>query len=175
MEMKLKSRQDELYEQAASEYKHALERLAQVWEFRPDKQRDLLQDIHLALWQSFDRFEGRCSTRTWVYRVAHNAAVTYALRERRVNAALTHSIDDVISVADGSSPDRQLDLDRLLAWIRLLKPLDRQLIVLYLEELDAESIGEITGLSPGNVRVHIHRIKKALALRFQGGTTDERE
>jgi RNA polymerase sigma-70 factor (ECF subfamily) len=62
-----------------------------------------------------------------------------------------------------------MDLNRLSALIRRLKPLDRQVIVSYLEEVDATSIGEITGLSPANVAMRIHRIKNILAKRFHQG------
>jgi RNA polymerase sigma-70 factor (ECF subfamily) len=65
-----------------------------------------------------------------------------------------------------SAADRRLNLDRLSALIQRLKPLDRQVIVCYLEEMDAASIGEITGLSPANVAMRIHRIKNILAKRF---------
>ncbi len=59
---------------------------------------------------------------------------------------------------------------RLLTMIQTLKPADRQLTLLYLEDLDAAAIGEITGLSSGAIAVKIHRIKAALAERFhQGG------
>ena len=61
------------------------------------------------------------------------------------------------------------NLDRLFTLIRQLKPLDRQVIVSYLEDMGAVSIGEITGLSPGNVAMKIHRIKDILARRFHGG------
>jgi len=57
----------------------------------------------------------------------------------------------------------------LAALIQRLKPLDRQIIVCYLEEMDASSIGEITGLSAGNVAMRIHRIKNVLAKRFHSG------
>ena len=46
------------------------------------KRRDLLQEIHIALWRSLARFEGRCSMRTWVYRVAHNVATTHVFRPK---------------------------------------------------------------------------------------------
>jgi RNA polymerase sigma-70 factor (ECF subfamily) len=171
--MKLFSRQDELYADAAAAYKHALERLVRAYEANEDKRRDLLQEVHLAVWQSFERYEGRCSMRTWVYRVAHNTAASYLLRESRRSAEKWISVDEIDSLPDTASADpsadRRLDLERLLQWIRRLKPMERQLMLLYLEDLDAESIGEITGMSAGSVRVHIHRIKSALARRLQGG------
>ena len=65
-----------------------------------------------------------------------------------------------------------MDLKRLSTLIQRLKPLDRQVIVSYLEDLDAVSIGEITGLSPGNVAMRIHRIKNILAKQFHLGESD---
>ena len=70
---------------------------------------------------------------------------------------------------NSSAADRRLNLDRLSALIQRLKPLDRQVIVSYLENMDAASIGEITVLSPANVAMRIHRIKKVLAMRFHEG------
>jgi RNA polymerase sigma-70 factor (ECF subfamily) len=65
--------------------------------------------------------------------------------------------------------DQKRNLERLAVLIRQLKPLDRQVIISYLEDMDAASIGEITGLSPGNVAMRIHRIKNILARRFHEG------
>jgi RNA polymerase sigma-70 factor (ECF subfamily) len=56
----------------------------------------------------------------------------------------------------------------LLALIQSLDPLDRQVILLYLEDVDAQSIAAIVGLSPGNVATKVHRIKQILARRFHG-------
>jgi RNA polymerase sigma-70 factor (ECF subfamily) len=47
-----------------------------------------------------------------------------------------------------------------------LRPHDRQIILLYLEGIDAAAIGEITGFSPGNVATKIHRIKHLLSRQF---------
>ena len=65
--------------------------------------------------------------------------------------------------------DRSQALDRLVSMIQRLKPLDRHVILSYLEGHDAAAISEITGLSLGNVAVKIHRIKNLLACQFQQG------
>ena len=70
---------------------------------------------------------------------------------------------------DAAAADSRQALERLLGLIQLLKPLDRQVILSYLEGMDAASIGEIAGLSSGNVATKIHRIKNILARRFQEG------
>jgi RNA polymerase sigma-70 factor (ECF subfamily) len=65
--------------------------------------------------------------------------------------------------------EQRINLARLSILIQHLRPLDRQVIICWLEGIDAESIGEITGLSPGNVAVRINRIKNILARRFRQG------
>ena len=153
-------------------YGSALERLARAYETDADRVRDLLQDIHVALWQSQARFEGRCSMRTWVYRVAHNVATSQVIR-RRVNAPTLIGLDELDETPAAGDTDQDLDqqraLERLHTLLRRLKPLDQQLMLLYLEGMDAASIGEVMGLSAGNVATKIHRIKTLLARRFHDG------
>lgn len=164
------STQDELY-QAATSYGPALERLARAYEADSEIRRDLLQDIHVALWRSFEGFDGRCSLRTWIYRVAHNVAASHVLRQRRSRSLVgLEELENLPDAASGpQAADRSQALGRLLSLIQRLKPLDRHVILSYLEGLDAASIGDITGLSSGNVATKIHRIKGLLARRFQEG------
>src|SRR4051812_32205339 len=72
-----------LYDAAVASWGAAIVRLARSYELDRHKREDLLQEIHLALWRSFARFDGACSLRTWVYRVAHNAAASHVIRDRR--------------------------------------------------------------------------------------------
>jgi RNA polymerase sigma-70 factor (ECF subfamily) len=171
-----RKQQDERYLAAAAEFGPALDRLARGYEADPDLRRDLRQEIHAALWRSLAAFDGRCSLRTWVYRVAHNIAATHVLKQRARTGALV-GLEALAQAADGDDPertaaDRQV-LGRLVALIQRLRPPDSQIMLLYLEDLDAAAIGEITGLSAGAVAVKIHRIKAILAQRFhQGGPSD---
>jgi RNA polymerase sigma-70 factor (ECF subfamily) len=168
--------QDELYQDAAETHGAALARLARAYEADPDLQRDLLQDIHVALWRSFAGFDGRCSLRTWMYRVAHNIGASHVLRQRRTRSQALVGLEELENLPDMNSgqqaADRSHALDRLLNLIQRLKPLDRHVILSYLEGLDAAAIGEITGLSSGNVATKIHRIKTVLARQFQQGGSD---
>ncbi|HTT63960.1 MAG TPA: sigma-70 family RNA polymerase sigma factor [Bryobacteraceae bacterium] len=164
--------QDQLYQEAATAFSAALERLARAYEADPHRRQDLLQDMHLALWRSFEHFAQRCSLRTWVYRVAHNVATSHLIRRQRIYARLV-SLEEVESVAirqeDQFGVDRRMLRERLLRLIERLKPTDRQVVLSYLEGMDAASIGEITGMSPANVAMKIHRVKNVLARRFQKG------
>ena len=169
---------DELYLKVSAEFGGALERLARGYEADADRRRDLLQEIHVALWRSLDRFDGRCSLRTWVYQVAHNTATSKVLRPRRRGPTLV-GLDQIAS-EPRTPPDQETALDehrtleRLLALVRQLKPLDRQVILLYLEGEDAASTGEVTGLSAGAVAIKVHRIKLLLARQFHRGVSNGR-
>lgn len=167
-----RARQDDLYREALERFASSLERLVGAYEADPEKRRDLSQDIHFQLWWSFQQYDARCSLRTWVYRVAHHVAASHVIRERHIFSTLV-SLEEIEMLPDktegSSAADRRLNLNRLSALIQRLKPLDRQVIVSYLEDMDAASIGEITGLSPANVAMRIHRIKNVLAKRFHEG------
>ena len=167
------SSQEDLYKQAAQTFSAALGRLARAYELDPEKRRDLLQDMHLALWLSLEKFEARCSLHTWVYRVAHNTAASHVIRQSRMSARELFSLEQLEAMPDGSDTARTADdrmaVERLYDLIHQLKPLERDVMLLYLEDLDATSIAEIVGISAVHVRVQIHRIKAILARRFHKG------
>jgi RNA polymerase sigma-70 factor, ECF subfamily len=164
--------QDDLYRDAAGQFGSSLERLAISYEADPEKRRDLVQDIHFQLWRSFQRYDARCSLRTWTYRVAHHVAVSHIVRERRIFSTLV-SLEELETLIDKDqgqlAAEQRINLGRLSMLIHRLKPLDRQVIICWLEDMDAASIGEITGLSSGNVAMRIHRIKNILKRRFRQG------
>lgn len=166
---------DARYLEAAETFGPALQRLARATEANEERRRDLLQDMHVALWQSLARYDGRCSLGTWVYRVAHNTAASHAGRESRRNRG-SLPLHDAGELSDSRSLTKDLEradaLDRLNAWIRRLKPPDRQVITLYLEDLDAAAIAEITGFSPGAVATRISRLKAQLTRDFKGAAHD---
>lgn len=164
--------QDSLYDEAAGTYGAALDRLARAYEFDAEARRDLLQDIHFHLWRSFASFDQRCSLRTWVYRVAHNVAASHVIRQRRLRSGLI-SLEAIEFLPSSDRVEQEAahaqDLGRLAHFIQRLRPLDRQIIICYLEGMDAASIGEITGLSAGNIAMKIHRIKDILKRSFGEG------
>jgi RNA polymerase sigma-70 factor (ECF subfamily) len=172
-----KGRQSELYAEASSAHGATMRRLARAYEADPDKRRDLLQEMQLELWLSFKSFDGRCSLRTWVYRVAHNVGASHVVRSRRLSSRLVdlESLELEVPAVDGREEvDRRSSVSALLGFIRRLKPLDRQVIVLHLEGETANSIAEVTGLSAANVATKIHRIKKLLKNSYVQGDTHVR-
>lgn len=159
--------QDDWYAESIADYGPSLARLARGYEAQPDRRKDLLQAIHIAIWESFAIFDERCSLRTWVYRVAHITATKHIVSDRKMRWREMYTLDNVPEPEDPEDAVGALahsdTLKRLLALIDRLKPLDRQIILLYLEDFSADAIGEVVGLSSENIATKIHRIKKLLA------------
>jgi RNA polymerase sigma-70 factor (ECF subfamily) len=78
--------------------------------------------------------------------------------------------DESVGVAD---TEQRHALSQLYAMIHELKPLDRQVMLAYLEGMNAAETAEITGLSAGHVATKIHRLKSALGERFREGGNRE--
>lgn len=172
--------QDARYARAAASLGPALERLSRAYEADVDQRLDLLQDIHLAVWRSFARFDGRCSERTWVYRVAHNVAISHSQRRKRSRPERLLTLDEIAAQGDPTQPDPEAQtadrhaLGRLTALVRALVRPDRQIVMLYLEGLEAKAIAEVCGLTSGAVATKLHRLKLVLAGRINQGGSHER-
>ena len=93
-----KSPQDARYLAAARVHGAMIERLARGYEADPELRRDLVQEIHAALWRSYGYFEGQCSERTWVYRIAHNVAVTHVMTRRRLRPEALSGLDEIEAI-----------------------------------------------------------------------------
>jgi RNA polymerase sigma-70 factor (ECF subfamily) len=169
------SRKNALYQQAAAELGAAIRRLARAYEADREKQRDLFQEIHIELWRSLGDFDGRCSLRTWVYRIAHNVGATHIVRSRRTSPQLV-DLDTLELSRSRENWQREADLRlsaaMLFDLIYRLKPVDRQVILMYLEGEAAASIAETTGLSASNVATKVHRIKKLLKQQHIEGVSN---
>jgi RNA polymerase sigma-70 factor (ECF subfamily) len=165
--------QDALYARAAAEFGPPLARLATAYEADPAQQQDLLQDLHFALWRSLAAFRNQCSLRTWVYRVAHNTATTYVRRQRNSRRLASVSLDDLDNLPDGTNVERVTQdavvFETIKELIHQLKPLDRDVLLLYLEGLPAAEIADVVGISSSNVAQKIHRVRKYLKRHFHGG------
>jgi RNA polymerase sigma-70 factor, ECF subfamily len=167
--------QEQLYLQARAEHGEAMRRLIVGYEFDADRQRDLLQEMHIDLWRSLKKFDRRCRLRTWVYRVANNVGGDHLTKRRKASERFVElealSVDPTAQ-AGKAQEGRRAELADLQGLIQRLVPLDRQVILLYLEGASAEEIADVPGLTPGNIATKIHRIKKVLNQNFAGATNE---
>lgn len=148
------------------DYSAALARLAGAYLPQPEDREDLLQEIAAAVWTAIPRFKGEASERTWLYRIAHNTAITVAAKVRRRGRVETAFEVAGEPVGAGAAGDerliRQQQQDWLTAAIRELPVVDRQVLVLHLEGLRYSEIHEVTGLGEGAIGVRLTRIRERL-------------
>ncbi|MFO0983992.1 MAG: sigma-70 family RNA polymerase sigma factor [Planctomycetota bacterium] len=145
----------------------ALSRLAASYASRASDQEDLFQEICLALWTALPGFRGACSERTFVYRIAHNRALTCCARRRPATCGLDaaqHAVDA------RPGPEQQVERsqahEQLLGAIRSLGVGMRQVITLSLEGLTHAEIGAVLGLRENVVAVRLHRARAELRQRL---------
>jgi RNA polymerase sigma-70 factor (ECF subfamily) len=138
-------------------YATPIRRLCGAYAAASQDRDDLFQEIFLAVWRALPGYRGDASVRSWLYRIAHNVAVTGQTRTRRRRSRET-ALNDV--VAPSTDTDlRQLALKQAIA---RMNPVDRSVTVLWLEGLSAAEIEEVTGIKAGTVAVRLSRIRKQL-------------
>lgn len=138
-------------------YAAPIRRLCAAYAAGAADREDLFQDIFLAVWRALPGFRGDASARTWLYRIAHNVALSWQVRDRRRQVRET-PLDDEIPGASHMDL-RRLALRQALA---AMPPADRTLTLLWLEGLSAAEIEDVTGVKAATVAVRLSRIRKHL-------------
>jgi RNA polymerase sigma factor (sigma-70 family) len=140
----------------------SLPRLAGIYARNPAQIEDLAQEMAIALLRALPAFRGECSERTFVFRVAHNVAVSYLVRRAApVHEPLSDSLLDPAVRADDLLMQASRHA-RLVEAVRMLPLPLREVITLVLEELSHEEIAGVLDLSLTNVGVRVFRAKERL-------------
>lgn len=157
----------ELFVSVIEAHKGILFKITNSYCKNAEDRKDLLQEIIIQLWKSFDRYDSHFKFSTWIYRIALNVSITYfrkANRRRQVYGAIT---DDILWMSEeNTSNTLEAKINYLHHSISELKPLDKALMILYLEENSYKDIALIMGISETNVGTKINRIKAVLKEKF---------
>ena len=149
---------EKTFAQIVREQKSTIYTVCYMFSTDRDEVNDLFQEVLINLWRGFDGFEGRSDIRTWVYRVALNTCISLdRKRRRRLDFELKM---DINLFEDRDADTRQVDL--LHKRIAQLQPFDRAIVLLWLEDMSYDEIGQIVGISTKNVSVRLVRIKDQL-------------
>lgn len=136
---------------------------------REDRQ-DLIQEIVVQLWRSFDRFDERYRFSTWMYRIAMNVAISfYRSQSRRTDTVPVDASILEIVAAEPEAEEMPDEIRQLHEFIGRLDEINRALMILYLDGNSYDTIAEILGISTTNVATKISRIKERLRRDFEGG------
>lgn len=129
--------------------------------------KDLIQEIIIQLWKSFDQYNEKYKQSTWIYRIALNVAISsYRKEVRRKEISNSWSVDLLSFEDSGQSSEIETEIGVLYQFISALKELDKALMLLYLDEKSYKEISEILGITETNVATKIGRIKNLLKQKF---------
>jgi RNA polymerase sigma factor (sigma-70 family) len=133
-----------------------------------EDRKDLVQEVIIQLWRSFEKYDGRCKLSTWMYRIALNTAISHyrASRNRTKNTVSIHeSLIDFADENDHHELDANVKL--LYSFISQFNELNKALMILYLDNNSYKDIAEVLGISETNVATKINRLKKQLKQQFE--------
>ncbi|MCH5181493.1 MAG: sigma-70 family RNA polymerase sigma factor [Prevotellaceae bacterium] len=152
------------FEQCVNAYKGTIYTVCYMFSNDSDEVADLFQETLINLWKGFTGFEGRSDMKTWIYRVALNTCITADRREKRRHKRIgrqPEGLDADFNLFEDTDRDTQ-QIDLLHRRISLLRPFDRAIVLLWLENLPYDEIGKIVGLSAKAISVRLFRIRRQL-------------
>lgn len=123
-----------------------------------DEVNDLFQDVLVNLWRGIDNFKGDAKLSSWIYRISLNTCISADRKKKRMKV---EPLDMNVELYEENDADvRQIQM--LHKRVHKLRPFDRAIVLLWLEDLPYEEIGAIMGISPKNVSVKLVRIREEL-------------
>ena len=147
------------FETMIREHKGTIYTVCYMFSDDPDEVADLFQETLINLWRGSGTFRGDSALNTWIWKVSLNTCISFDRKKKRGPQTQPLSMD--IDLFDDQDADtRQAGL--LRKRIGKLGPFDRAIVLLWLEDLSYEEIGQIVGISPKNVSVRLVRIKEQL-------------
>lgn len=153
---------DQEFLELVNKHQPVIHKVCRMYADNADDRQDLFQETLYQLWRSYPSFKGRSNFGTWMYRIALNTAIT-ALRRQGRKPEHVEVDDDIeqtlISHETLGEAQRTNLLNRA---IQTLNPIERALVMLYLENLSYKEMSEILGLSENNVGVKLNRLKTKL-------------
>ncbi len=143
-------------------HQNIIHKICHLYAALAEDKRDLFQEILFQLWKSYASFKQEAKFSTWMYRIALNTAVTSFRKIQRqpIHVEIDETLANELKTSDDSDRDERIEM--LYAAIDKLNQIDKAVVLLYLDDLSYKEMAEVLGLSEGNIRVKINRIKSKL-------------
>jgi len=150
------------FERRVKEHELLLFKVCRIYAYTGADRQDLFQEIVIQLWKAYPRFKGESRFSTWLYRVAINTAIS-GFRKKKI--FIKNYEPATMPEPAGEHDDWQDEeekLQQLYNAIEQLNPVEKAIVMLYMEDRSYEEMQQIIGLSQGNLRVKMNRIKEKL-------------
>ena len=152
--------QEERFTQLVREYKNTVYTVCMMFAESPDETDDLVQEALINLWRGFKTADDVC--KSWVWRVTMNSCITIDRKKKRKSSTECPLTADMESLMNSDETNRNANVRLLYDRIHQLNPFDRAIVMLWLDGMPYDEIGEIMGITTKNVSVRLIRIKEQL-------------
>ena len=161
----LDSERDRIFEEWLEAHKGILFKVVRAYAFEHADRQDLFQEVAVQVWRSVDAYREESSVRTWMYRIALNAAISWTRKQDRHQRG-KQPLEIVDGLLGASATETDPRVEWLYRQIAQLKDVDRSVALLMLDGFAYKDIAAIAGISEGNVAVKINRIKGSLTAQL---------
>lgn len=161
--MTMASRQEQ-FENLLERHRGIVLKVANTYCRHAEDRRDLAQEIAAQAWKAFAAWDAARPFSTWLYRIALNVAISFA-RSSGHPARQALALDELEGEPtqdDEASRESDDSIRALYSVIAQLDPLNRALLLLYLDERSQREIAEILGIGESNVATKIGRLKQRI-------------
>jgi RNA polymerase sigma factor (sigma-70 family) len=141
-------------------------KIAKLYTNSPTDEEDLYQEIIYQLWKSFDSFRNDSKITTWMYRIALNTAISQLNKHKR-SVNLVPIDDDLLNYPEVNDNSKEDQIATLYKEIKALNPVEKGIILLYLEGKTYDEIAVITGFTASNVGTRLNRIKQKIKAQIK--------
>lgn len=147
------------------EHKRILYKVCNAYCSNRDDRDDLAQEIVLQLWRSFSTFDNRGRFSTWMYRIALNVAISFYRCERTRTQHVREGDEGLLNLIEAKENETE-EILMLYQFIEGLDPLNRGLMLLYLDGNSYQEIADVLGISETNVATKLSRLKHSMKMEL---------
>jgi RNA polymerase sigma-70 factor (ECF subfamily) len=163
---RVRAGETELYELLVRRHNQRLYRTARAVLRDEDEAEDVVQEAYVAAFVHLDRFQGRSAFSTWITRIALHAALARRRRARRQEPVEPALLEEIPTMSD-TNPASQVESRELGALLteaveRLSGSLRLVYVLREVEGLSVEETARVLEITPENVKVRLHRARRAL-------------
>lgn len=158
--MKRSSEREEQFLKLIEHYDAMVRRVCFMYSSSAAPFDDLYQETMANLWRGLESFRGESSVSTWIYRMTMNTCITWLRRNRRHTGHV--NIEEAVQMVAGDDSEHRENLRILHEMISRLNPIEKAIVMMWLDEKSYDEIADVTGFSRANVATRLHRIKARL-------------
>ncbi len=153
------NQQEALFTRLVREHKSTIYTVCYMFSTDEQEVGDLFQETLINMWKGLDAFREESRIETWIYRVALNTCLMQERKKKKEVPTVPLSMD--INLFKDNDPSSK-QARQLHERISKLAFVDRAIVMLWLEDMSYEEIGQVVGISAQNVAVKLFRIKEQL-------------